>query len=132
MKEEKERMKKRLWEWGGALERLQWKEKELEKQKKYWDAVRALGERIPNEWTELEYQERSAEIRQEMGDILREKVRLDSWLKGLDFEEQEFVRLRFEKGYGFDYISLKMHRSRATIFRMQDRILEKLLEAEKR
>ncbi len=131
MREEKEEMKKMLWTWGDALEKLQWKENELQKQKKYWEAVKALGEQISNEWTEQEYKERTAEIRQEMKEILQEKVRLDSKIKGLDFEEQQFVGLRFEKGYSFDYIGMKMHRSRATLFRLQDRILEKLLEGEK-
>lgn len=37
---------------------------------------------------------------------------------------------RFEKGYGIDYIGRRLYISRATVFRMQDRILEKLRQAE--
>ena len=43
---------------------------------------------------------------------------------------QDYIRLRFEKGYGIDYIGRRLYISRATVFRMQDRILEKLRQAE--
>lgn len=34
------------------------------------------------------------------------------------------------RGYGIDYIGRRLYISRATVFRMQDRILEKLRQAE--
>lgn len=47
-------------------------------------------------------------------------------MQDLEENEQEYIRLRFEKGYGIDYIGRRLYISRATVFRMQDRILEKL------
>ena len=134
-KKEKGEMKQRLWNWGGALERFRWKEEELEKlqglyemQKKIWaDDETEKGQKM-REKQEKEYHEERSRIRIEMVEILREKAWVDEGIKTMTFEEQNFVEMRFEKGYGFDYIGMKMHLSRATLFRMQDRVLEKLVQ----
>lgn len=137
-KKEKGEMKKRLWNWGSALEKFRWKEEELEKQqifyemqKKIWKDDETEKGRKTRERLEKEYSEQRGKIRIEMVEILREKAWVDDAVKTLNFEEKIFVEMRFEKGYGFDYISMKMHLSRATLFRMQDRVLGKMAEYEK-
>ena len=76
---------------------------------------------------EKEYRKEVGRLRIEMVEILREKGRIDEMIRRLDMDEQTFLQLRFEKGNGFDYISMKMHLSRATLFRMQERVLEKMI-----
>ena len=128
MKEEKEKMKKVLQAWGQALEQFRWREEKLERlqgiyemQKKVW-----IGNEKQLAKAEAEYRIEAGKLRIEMVEILRQKARVDVFLQELTLDEATFVEMRFEKGYGFDYIAMKMHLSRATVFRIQDRVLEKM------
>ena len=132
-KEEKKRMKQRLVDWGQAIERLAWKEEELEKlqllyemQKKVWEGDETAKGHKLQERKQKEYEREVKRLRLEMEEILLERNWMDRLVKRLTMDEETFLQMRFEKGYGFDYIAMKMHLSRATLFRMQDRILEKL------
>ena len=120
MNSEKGQMKLRLLDWGCAMERCRRLQEELRRLEGL-EGADLLQEEIKEEKMRLE--ERLAEI-------WREKKRMDGLLAGLEENEQEYIRLRFEKGYGIDYIGRKLYISRATVFRMQDRILEKLRKAE--
>ena len=131
MKEEKRRMKKLLWDWGQAMERFNWKEEELKKlqnfyemRKKIWGDAKGGKD---GEKNERQYQREVKRLRLEMEGILMEREQMELWMKELTLEERMFLELRFEKGYSFDYIGMKMHRSRATLFRMQDQVLERLI-----
>ena len=53
---------------------------------------------------------------------------VDEMISKMKLDEKQFLQMRFEKGYGFEYISMKMHLSRATLFRLQDKVLEKMIE----
>ena len=128
------KLKKMLWRWGKALEQFRWKEEELEKmqvfyeiQKKVWGGNRKEKAEKELERIEREHRAEVGRLRIEMVEILREKAKVDEMIKRMTIDEGMFIQMRFEKGYGFDYISMKMHLSRATLFRMQDRILEKML-----
>ena len=139
MKEEKRKMKRTLWSWGQAMERFGWKAEELEKMEGFYKLQRKIWEGNSNpqaqralEKAEREYEEKVMKLRLEMEGLLMEKARVDGLLRELSEEEQTYVRMRFEKGYGFEYICMKMHLSRATLFRMQDRLLEKLILAEEK
>jgi DNA-directed RNA polymerase specialized sigma subunit len=90
-------------------------------QKKVW-----IGNEKQLAKAEAEYRMEAGKLRIEMVEILREKARVDAFLQELTLDEAMFVEMRFEKGYGFDYIAMKMHLSRATVFRIQDRVLEKM------
>ena len=131
MREEKRRMKKMLWDWGQAMERFSWKEEELRKLQNFYEMRKKIwGEASggkDGERNQRQYEREVKRLRLEMEDILMEKEQVEGWMKELDLEEQMFLTQRFEKGYSFDYIGMKMHRSRATLFRMQDQILEKLI-----
>ena len=133
-KKEIEEMKKRLWNWGNSMEQFNWKEEELQKmqvfhemQKKVWEENATEKSQEELKQMEKEYRKEVGRLRIEMVEILREKGRIDEMIRRLDMDEQTFLQLRFEKGYGFDYISMKMHLSRATLFRMQERVLEKMI-----
>jgi len=127
MEGEKGEMKRLLWNWGSAIERFHWKEEELEKLQEIYELQRKMeGEGVNGEETEREYLNQRRRLRIEMVEILREQARVDQMIRRLNMEEQTFVQLRFEKGYGFEYIGMKMHLSRATVFRIQNRVLEKM------
>ena len=137
-KKEMKELKKKLWEWGRAMERFVWKEEEIKKIQMFYEMQREIWEKRAGgknnkelEQIQKEYQEEVGKLRIEMVEILREKRRMDEMIRRLEREEQTFLKHRFEKGYGFDYISVKMHLSRATLFRMQNKALEELLEIEK-
>ena len=136
---EKEKMKQRLLDWGTALNRFYRKEEELKKLQEIREVQRKMQERYPEEkihgeflLLEQEQQKDVVRLRIEMVEILREKARTEAWMEGLTEDEWCFVGMRFEKGYGFDYIAMKMHLSRATLFRIQDRVLEKMLESRRK
>ena len=98
-------------------------------------AMQAIAGGAAAEWTENaflqeEFKAERARLEGRLAEIWREKKRMDALLAGLEENEQEYIRLRFEKGYGIDYIGRRLYISRATVFRMQDRILEKLRQAE--
>ena len=132
---QKEEMKQRLWDWGTALDRFYRKEEELKKLLEIREVQQKIQEKYPEGeiheeilWLEQTQRKDVVRLRIEMVEILRDKARTETWMEGLTEDEKFFVGMRFEKGYGFDYIAVKMHLSRATLFRMQDRVLEKMLE----
>ena len=132
-------MKRRLLDWGTALNRFYRKEEELKKLQEIREVQRKIQERYPEEkiheevlLLEQKYRKDIVRLRIEMVEILREKARTEAWMEGLTEDERCFVGMRFEKGYGFDYIAMKMHLSRATLFRIQDRVLEKMLESRRK
>ncbi len=131
MREEKMKIKKMLWDWGQALERFGWKEEELRKLQNFYEMRKKIwGEATggkDGEKNERQYEREVKRLRMEMEEILLEKEQMDGWMRELTLDEQMFLEMRFEKGYSFDYIGMKMHRSRATLFRMQDQVLEKLI-----
>ena len=138
LEQEKGEMKKRLQSWGQTMARLAWKGDELQKrrafyemQKKIWQGDTSERGQEAMEQIEAGYDREAQRLKEEMDAILAEKESMDSILRGLEPEEATYVRLRFEKGHGFDYIGMKMFLSRATLFRMQNRILQKLVLRER-
>ena len=136
---EKEEMKQRLWDWGTALDRFYRKEEELKKLLEIQEVQKKMQERYPEETIQeeillLEQAQRKdiVRLRIEMVEILRDKAKTEAWLEGLTEDERCFLGMRFEKGFGFDYIAAKMHLSRATLFRMQDKVLDRMMENRKK
>ena len=131
MENKKSEMKQILWNWGKAMERFRWKEEELERLQEVHELQKKVageGEYSKAEWEEVEkeYLSQRRRLRIEMVEILRQQAWTDKMIRRLNMDEQAFVQMRFEKGYGFEYIGLKMHLSRATVFRMQNKVLEKM------
>ena len=58
---------------------------------------------------------------------MKQYSKMERYIEKLNYEEQVFLKLRYGKGYGYDYISLQTHKSRATCFRDHDLILDKLI-----
>lgn len=126
----KGKTKKMLLEWGGALDLCARKEEQLKKAERLRQEHRKLwensdspeGRRILAE-IDLAYERELRQIQEGIAEILRRKGEVDEKIGKLGGEEQMFLMLRFGKGYGFEYIAMKMHMSEASVFRMQDRIL---------
>lgn len=138
MEREKGEMKESLRNWGKAMDRFNWKEEELKKangiyevQKNFWRGQHTKRGERELERIEREYRERAGKLRIEMVEILREKRWMDEMIRGLTQDEQMFVEFRFEKGYGMEYIGTKMHMSHASVYRLQARILAKLIAKKK-
>ena len=134
---DKTEMKKHLQDWGNAIERLGWKEEELKRLQMFYGALKEIWRSGAKEKREAElekirreYNREADRIRREMVEILQQKAYIDGRIYRLNMDEEQFLRLRFEKGYGFDYIGVKMHLSRASLFRIQDRVLRKMMQEE--
>ena len=134
MKRKRREMKERLWNWGQAMEEFNWKEEELKKlegvyvmQKKIWEGHETEKARKELNRIQKEYEGEKRRLRMEMVEILRKKAWVDCRIQKLTANETSFLQMRFEKGYGFAYIGMKLYLSRATLFRMQDRILDMLI-----
>lgn len=135
LEDEKGRMKKKLWEWGQTLERCGWKQDEIRKLTELQESREAFWRERPKERLEQagvreKYEEEIQKRETEIIRLLQEKARIDEMLEQLEMEERQFAMLRFQKGYGFDYIGLKLHMGRATLFRLQDRLLYKMQKME--
>ncbi|MGN0136529.1 hypothetical protein [Anaerotignum sp.] len=135
---DKGRMKLRLLDWGNAMERCSRKQEEMKRIQKLREEQKKLleGNDIPDVAQMLadidrEYTGDMKKLQQEVLEIYEKKKKMDRLLERLTEEEQAYIRMRYEKGWGFDFIGMKLHMSRATLFRMQDRILEKLLQMKK-
>ena len=74
------------------------------------------------------YDHNIAVLQEEIERKLTEKRKIDGMVALLSKEEQELLFLRYQKGYGYDYIALKLNMGRSTCFRIHDRILTELAD----
>lgn len=136
-KSEKGRIKKKLLDWGGALDLCARKEEQLRKAERLRQDHRKLWERNDSEEAgrileeiDRAYERTLEDIKEGIAEVLRQKAKMDERIAKFNGEEQMFLSMRFEKGYSFDYICMKLHMSRASIFRLQERVLQELAEDE--
>ena len=87
------------------------------------------GRRILAE-IDRKYEMELERIRDGIEQTLRRKAEMDRRIEELDGEEQKFLLMRYGKGYSIDYVCMKLHMSRASLFRLQDKILQELEEVE--
>lgn len=135
VKEEKLLMKKRLLRWGKAIDFCQKKQREIVKLQKMVKQFLILGENGPF----LEQENISLEEAKEIYEIEIERIveymkkemeeysKMERYIERLEYDEQIFLKMRYKEEYQYDYIALKMHKSRAKCFRDHDMILDKLI-----
>ena len=87
------------------------------------------GRRILAE-IDRKYEMELERIRDGIEQTLQRKAEMDKRIEELDGEEQKFLLMRYGKGYSIDYVCMKLHMSRASLFRLQDKILQELEEVE--
>lgn len=134
-KEERIQMKQKLSKWGGAIEYCNKKQQEIEKLQRMTNQFLILGENTP--FLEQEnvsikearylYEFEITKALECIKNEMKEYSKMERYIEKLKYEEQVFLKLRYGKGYGYDYISLQTHKSRATCFRDHDLILDKLI-----
>lgn len=134
-KEERLQMKKKLFRWGRTLDFCQRKQREIDKLQKMVKQFFILGENAPflgEEVVTLEgakqlYEKEIIKIVEYIEKEMEEYSKMERCIEQLEYEEQIFLKLRYEKEYQYDYISLQLHKSRAKCFRDHDAILDKLI-----
>ena len=87
------------------------------------------GRRILEE-IDRRYEMELEHIRDGIAETRRRKAEMDRQIEELGGEEQKFLLMRYGKGYSIDYICMKLHISRASLFRLQDKILQELEKVE--
>ena len=136
-KSRKGQMKKKLLDWGGALDLCARKEEQLRKaerlrkeHRKIWEESDSMDGRRILEEIDRKYEMELERIRDGIEQTLRRKAEMDRQIEELGGEEQKFLHMRYGKGYSIDYICMKLHISRASLFRLQDKILQELEKVE--
>ncbi len=134
-KKERIQMKQRLTRWGGAIDYCHKKQQEIEKLQRMTNQFLIWGENAPFLGQEnvsikeakILYEFEVAKAMECIKSEMKQNSEMERYIEKLKYEEQVFLKLRYEKGYGYDYIALQTHKSRATCFRDHDLILDKLI-----
>ena len=90
MNSEKGQMKLRLLDWGCTVERCRRLQEELRRLEE--------PEGTENAFLQEEFKAERARLEGRLAEIWREKKRMDALLAGLEENEQEYIRLRFDMG----------------------------------
>lgn len=123
-------LKADLRKWGRTTQILNEMNDEINKMEK---SFRAIEENTALQGEKGKYirkscQERISNLTKEAEELMEFANKMDSIVSLLKDEEQMYIRMRYQKGLGFDAISLKMFISRATVFRLQEKCLVHMLE----
>lgn len=129
------KVKRMLLEWGASLDQCGRKQEEIRKMMRLKGeceelAAEGINGRMEKGFSLMEeaYDRNIALLQEEIQRKLTEKRKIDGMVGMLPKEEQELLFLRYQKGYGYDYIALKLNMGRSTCFRIHDRILTELAE----
>lgn len=129
------KVKRMLLEWGASLDQCARKQEEIRKILRLKAECEGLARQTKNKQMEkgfslmeAAYGQNIAVLQAEIERKLTEKRKMDEVVGMLTKEEQELLFLRYQKGFGYDYIALKLNMGRSTCFRIHDRILTELGE----
>ena len=119
----KGQMKKKLLDWGGALDLCARKEEQLRKaerlrkeHRKIWEESDSMDGRRILEEIDRRYEMELEHIRDGIAETLRRKAEMDRQIEELGGEEQKFLHMRYGKGYSIDYIYIKLNISKESLF----------------
>ena len=129
----KKEMKKKLNDWGATLAFCSKQQEQMKKLMRLKEDARQIEQDLKEYPSQMHhilkgYEINMAYLQQEIVSRMAKKNEIDHLISTLSVEEQEFLHLRYEKGYGYDYIALKLHMGRSTCFRIHDKILQVLTE----
>ena len=136
LKSEKGVVKKRLLKWGASLNMCDMKQEEILKLKRLMEN----GTKIyVNDNFELldktvidRYEKEINYIYEYIEGIMDEKRKMDLYISELEPTEQEFIYLKYRKGYDFNFVANKMNVSRSQVFRIKDFAIDKLISIKKK
>lgn len=127
--------KRMLLEWGASLDQCARKQEEIRKMLRLKAECEGLAAQTKNKQMAKgfslmgeAYDQNIAVLQAEIERKLTEKRMVDHMVGMRTKEEQELLFLRYQKGYGYDYIALKLNMGRSTCFRIHDRVLTELAE----
>ncbi len=120
LKSEKGIVKKRLLKWGAALNMCEMKQEEIQKIKRMKDSSIKIFSKFDNE-------KEIKNITDYIENIMEDKRIMDTYINELMPIEQEFLYLKYRKGYDFNYVALKMNVSRSQVFRIKDLSIDNLI-----
>ncbi len=129
------KVKRMLLEWGASLDQCGRKQEEIRKILRLKAECEGLAAEAKNRnmekgfsLIEEAYDQNIALLQAEIERKLTAKRKMDDLVGMLQKEEQELLFLRYQKGFGYDYIALKLNMGRSTCFRIHDRILTDLAD----
>lgn len=131
LKSEKGIVKKRLLKWGAALNMCEMKQEEIQKIKRMKDSSIKIFSKFDNEFDNKKivdsYEKEIKNITDYIENIMEDKRVMDTYINELMPIEQEFLYLKYRKGYDFNYVALKMNVSRSQVFRIKDLSIDNLI-----
>lgn len=131
LKSEKGIVKKRLLKWGAALNMCEMKQEEIQKIKRMKDSSIKIFSKFDNEFDNKKivdsYEKEIKNITDYIENIMEDKRIMDTYINELMPIEQEFLYLKYRKGYDFNYVALKMNVSRSQVFRIKDLAIDNLI-----
>lgn len=131
LKSEKGIVKKRLLKWGAALNMCEMKQEEIQKIKRMKDSSIKIFSKFDNEFDNKKivnsYEKEIKNIIDYIENIMEDKRIMDTYINELMPIEQEFLYLKYRKGYDFNYVALKMNVSRSQVFRIKDLAIDNLI-----
>lgn len=131
LKSEKGIVKKRLLKWGAALNMCEMKQEEIQKIKRIKEngvkIYSSFENDIDNKRIVESYEKEIKHIAECIENIMEDKRIMDKYINELIPTEQEFLYLKYRKGYDFNYVALKMNVSRSSVFRIKDSAIDNLI-----
>ena len=135
-KEERRQMKQKLFRWGRTVDFCRNKQREIEKLQMIIKNYLMLEKNVPflgkkdadcfieaKQLYEMEVNKMEEYICKEM----KQYSEMERYIEQLNYDEQMFLKLRYQKGHQYDYSAVNTHKSRAKCFRDHDLILDKLI-----
>ena len=138
LKSEKGIVKKRLLKWGGALNMCDMRQEEINRIKRTCEnTVKIYSQNFMDiehttvrnfEKIKNEFEKEIERLYLDIENIIKEKRIMDEYIKELIPIEQEFLYLKYRKGYDFNFVAMKMNVSRSQVFRIKAAAIDNLIE----
>ncbi len=130
---QKKEMKKKLNDWGTALVFCAKQQEQMKKLMRLKDDAKQMEQELEAYPSKIHhilkgYEINMAYLQEEIMLRMAQKNEIDRLVATLSTEEQTFLHLRYEKGYGYEYIAMQLHMGRSTCFRIHDKILGVLVQ----
>lgn len=122
-------LKVALRKWGETAQVLEVLRNEIKRMEKSIDELKGNDiSQLHKEVLLQEMQERTDSLEKEAEKRVHLALEIDSIVSGLDADEETFLRLRFQEKISITGIQSRMHLSRASVFRLQNKCFKHILE----
>lgn len=122
-------LKEDLRRWGETAQVLEVLRNEIKRMEKSIDELKENDiSLLQKEVLLQEMQDRTDSLVKEAEKRMHLALEIDSIVSGLDAEEETFLRLRFQEKISITGIQSRMHLSRASVFRLQNKCFRRVLD----